>query len=89
MATITTGSFAKALWPGVNSWYGKSYNEHTVEWSNLFDSFNSSKNYEEDMGITSFGLVLLNQKVVQYLMMKSVKAFSQDTLTSCTLTVLL
>ena len=49
MATITTGSFAKALWPGVNSWYGKSYNEHTVEWSNLFDSFNSSKNYEEDM----------------------------------------
>ena len=58
MATITTGSFAKALWPGVNSWYGKSYNEHTVEWSNLFDSFNSSKNYEEDMGITSFGLAV-------------------------------
>ena len=38
MATITTGSFAKALWPGVNSWYGKAYDEHMVEWPALFDS---------------------------------------------------
>lgn len=56
MATITTGNFAKALWPGVNSWYGKSYNEHKVEWTDLFDQYSSSKSYEEDMGITSFGL---------------------------------
>lgn len=53
---INTGSFAKALWPGVNSWYGKAYAEFPVEWTQLFDSYKSNKNYEEDMGITSFGL---------------------------------
>ena len=37
MAAIGTGSFAKALWPGVNSWYGKSYMEHNVEWTELFE----------------------------------------------------
>jgi len=28
---ITTGSFSKALWPGVNAWYGEAYNEYPVE----------------------------------------------------------
>ena len=27
MAIITTGSFTKALWPGINKWYGKAYDE--------------------------------------------------------------
>jgi len=30
---INTGSFAKALWPGVNSWYGQAYDEHGVEYT--------------------------------------------------------
>lgn len=56
MATITSGSFAKALWPGINSWYGKAYAEHKVEYTELFDTFKSGKQYEEDVGVTSFGL---------------------------------
>lgn len=56
MAIINTSSFAKALWPGVNAWYGKAYNEYPVEWDKLFDQYTSSRNYEEDVGITSFGL---------------------------------
>jgi hypothetical protein len=56
--TITTSSFAKALWPGVNAWYGKAYNEHAVEWDKLFDKFTSKRNYEEDVGVTSFGLAV-------------------------------
>ena len=52
---INTGSFAKALWPGVNAWYGKGYAEHTVEYTDLFDTFSSRKNFEEDVSITSFG----------------------------------
>lgn len=56
MAAIGTGSFAKALWPGVNSWYGKSYMEHDVEWTELFERHTSRKAYEEDMLISSFGL---------------------------------
>jgi hypothetical protein len=56
MAIITTGAFAKALWPGVNAWYGKAYTEYPTEYTQLFDSFKSGQNYEEDMGISSFGL---------------------------------
>lgn len=56
---ITTSSFAKALWPGVNAWYGKAYGEYNVEYDKLFDKFNSRRNYEEDVGITSFGLAVV------------------------------
>jgi hypothetical protein len=28
MSVINSGSFAKALWPGVNAWYGKAYTEY-------------------------------------------------------------
>lgn len=56
MSVITTGSFAKALWPGVNAWYGKSYDEYPVEYTELFDKYTSSKAFEEDVGISSFGL---------------------------------
>lgn len=54
---INTGSFTKALWPGINSWYGKAYNEYPVEWTGLFDRFTSKRNYEEDVSMSSFGLV--------------------------------
>ena len=53
---INSGSFAKLLWPGLNKIYGKSYNEHPEEWSDLFTYNKSSKQYEEDLGISSFGL---------------------------------
>lgn len=53
---INTGSFSKALWPGVNAWYGKAYDEFKVEWTDLFDQYTSRKAYEEDVGISSFGL---------------------------------
>lgn len=53
---ITSGSFAKALWPGVNAWYGQAYNEHNVEYSDLFDKNTSRKAWEEDMGTSMFGL---------------------------------
>lgn len=53
---ITTSNFAKLLWPGINSIYGKAYDEHGVEYTDLFDEFKSGKAFEEDLGITSFGL---------------------------------
>lgn len=56
MAIINTGSFSKALWPGVNAWYGKAYDEFPVEWTDLFDQYTSRKAFEEDVGISSFGL---------------------------------
>jgi hypothetical protein len=58
MAIINSSSFAKALWPGVNAWYGKAYSEYEVEFTKLFDKYSSSKAYEEDVGISSFGLAI-------------------------------
>lgn len=57
MSVITTSSFAKALWPGVNAWYGKSYKDYPDEWKSLgFEMNTSKKAYEEDVGLSSFGL---------------------------------
>lgn len=54
---INTGSFSKALWPGINAWWGKGYNEHQVEWDKLFDTYSSRKAFEEDVSVSSFGLL--------------------------------
>lgn len=56
MGVITTSSFAKALWPGVNAWYGKAYNDYQTEWDKLFEKNTSKKAYEEDVGVSGFGL---------------------------------
>jgi len=55
---INTSSFAKALWPGVNAWYGKEYNEYPVEYKDLFETFTSKRAWEEDVGVSSFGLAI-------------------------------
>lgn len=55
---INTGSFAKALWPGVNAWYGKAYNEYPVEYMQLFETHSSSRAWEEDVGTSGFGLAV-------------------------------
>jgi hypothetical protein len=47
MATITTG---------IKAWWGRSYNEHPVEFMDLFDKQTSDKAYEEEVEITGFGL---------------------------------
>ena len=56
MGVITTSSFAKALWPGVNQWYGDAYNQYPVEWDKLFEKNTSRKAFEEDVGGSYFGL---------------------------------
>lgn len=55
--TITTTSFAKALWPGVNKWYGDVYKEFPVEWTHLFEKYTSKRNFEEDVGVSGLGLL--------------------------------
>lgn len=53
---ITTSSFAKSLWPGVNAWYGEAYNQYPVEWDKLFEKHTSRRAFEEDVGSAYFGL---------------------------------
>ena len=56
MSTITSSSFAKTLWPGVNAWYGAAYAEYPVEWTELFSQHKSTRAWEEDVGLSGFGL---------------------------------
>lgn len=53
---INTSSFAKALWPGVNAWYGAAYNSYNTEWDKLFNTEKSRKAFEEVVGQSGFGL---------------------------------
>jgi len=56
MAIISTGNHPKALWPGVYSWFGAKYAEHEKQYPKLFDIKSSSKNFEELVQQTGFGL---------------------------------
>jgi len=62
MGIITTSSFAKALWPGVNKWYGEAYNEYQTEWDKLFEKHTSRRAFEEDVGTSGFGLALVKNE---------------------------
>jgi len=57
--TINTSSFAKALFPGVNAWYGKSYSEYPLEVEQLFEKQTSKRAWEEDVGVSGFGLAVV------------------------------
>lgn len=56
MGVMVSSDFAKLLWPGLNSIYGKAYSEHNTQYTDLFDMMGSTKAYEEDLGVSSFGL---------------------------------
>ena len=59
---ITSSSFAKLLWPGLNSIYGKEYADYPVEWDKLFEKNSSDRAYEEDLGLSSFGLAAVKNE---------------------------
>ena len=63
MSGITTSSFAKALWPGVNKWYGDAYAEFKPQWQQLFDKNTSRRAFEEDVGMSLFGLPSVKNEV--------------------------
>lgn len=62
MSTISTGNFPKALRPGVKKWWGRAYDEHVVEFTDLFDEDTSNKSYEELVEATGFGLAPVKQE---------------------------
>lgn len=56
---ITTGNHPKALWPGIQAWFGASYKEYPEEYREIFEVVKSTKNYEEDVGLSGFGLAAI------------------------------
>jgi hypothetical protein len=53
---ITTGNHPKALWPGVFSFWGQIYDEHPVEYTDLYEIHDSGMAYEQTVQVTGFGL---------------------------------
>ncbi len=53
---ITRSNHPDALWPGVKSWYGKSYAQLPTKWTDIFEKQTSDKAYEKVIESTGFGL---------------------------------
>lgn len=62
MGIINTGSHPKALWPGVFSMFGMTYEQHKEEWRDLVDYQTSDKNYEEMVQNNGFGLAAIKEQ---------------------------
>jgi hypothetical protein len=56
MGVVTSSSFAKLLWPGLNAVYGNTYKDYPEEWAKLFEKNKSDRAYEEDLGYSGLGL---------------------------------
>lgn len=56
MSVMTTGNFAKLLWPGIKKIYGDKYSGHKVQYTDIFQKEGSSRAYEEYQGLSGFGL---------------------------------
>lgn len=56
MAVITTGNHPKALWPGIKAFWGRQYDEHRIEYPDLFTMDTSNMSYEEEVEVTGFRL---------------------------------
>jgi len=56
MGVITTSNFAKDLVPGVKKWFGEKYKEYPIEYLDIFEKMNSGRAFEEEAGVTGFGL---------------------------------
>lgn len=61
MSTITTGNHPKALWPGVFSMFGMSYNNRD-EWKDLVTVQTSDKHREEMVQNNGFGLAAVKEQ---------------------------
>ena len=55
---ITTGTFPKLLFPGIRALFGDTYNEYPPEYSYIFESLTSDKNYEEDILVSGTGMAI-------------------------------
>lgn len=59
MGVISTSNFAKDLVPGVRTWFGTKYKEYPIEYKEIFEVVKSMRAYEEEAGVTGFGLAAI------------------------------
>ena len=56
--TITTGSSPRALWPGVQEWFGLEYDSLEKFYDKLYDVRGSERAYEISVEETGYGAVV-------------------------------
>ena len=59
---ITSGSFAKDLYPGVRKWWGQAYDSYEIEYDKLFETETTSRAYEEYVQFTGLGLAAIKRE---------------------------
>src|SRR6056297_1030049 len=59
MGVISTNNFAKDIVPGVKIWFGTKYKEYPIEYMDIFEKTTSTRAFEEEAGVTGFGLAAL------------------------------
>lgn len=56
MSIISTANIAKALWPGVNDFWGMSVGKYDAKHKQVFEVKNDDRDYVEDVQVVGFGL---------------------------------
>lgn len=51
-----TSNHPQALWPGIDAWFGRMYNQHQTQYTDLFETKQSKQAYEKQVQITGFGV---------------------------------
>ena len=54
-ATTSTGNWQKSLWPGIDGWFNDAYNEWDTEYTSLFTTRQSGRQFEQTVGMSLFG----------------------------------
>jgi len=55
MAATTTGNWQKSLWPGIDNWFNAEYEEYETEYTQVFTTRSSSKQFEQTVGMSLLG----------------------------------
>jgi len=62
MALVTSGNWQQSLWPGIDSWFNDSYEEHSEEFSLIFKRRSSNRQFEQTVGQSLLGLAAVKQQ---------------------------
>ena len=60
--TVTSGNWQKSLWPGVDGWFNDAYNEWDTEYTSLFKTRESDRQFEQTVGQSLLGRAAIKQE---------------------------
>ncbi len=55
MTAVTSGNWQKSLWPGVDGWFNGAYNEWNTEYTDIYTTRPSNRQFEQVVGMSLLG----------------------------------